>query len=46
MYPSNGYEFYEQFRDQDGNVLSFKTINMVKDWQTIKGDLAEVFPDP
>jgi len=43
MYPSNGYEFYEQYRDSDGNILSFKTVNLAKDWQHIETDLAEIF---
>jgi len=43
MYPSNGYEFYEQYYDKNGDILSFKTINLAKDWKEIEADLAEIF---
>jgi len=43
MYPSNGYEFYEQYRTGDGNILSFKTVNLAKDWKYIEADLADIF---
>lgn len=45
MYPSNHYEFDEQFHDEDGNILAFKTINLEKNWESIKNDLAEIFID-
>src|SRR5699024_2008127 len=45
MYPSNGYEFYEQYQDSDGDILSFKTVNLAKSWRYIEADLAEIFVD-
>lgn len=45
MYPSNHYEFYDQFHDEDGNILAFKMINLEKNWESIKNNLAEVFID-
>jgi 5-methylcytosine-specific restriction enzyme subunit McrC len=43
MYPSNNYDFYEQFIDENNNILSFKTINLAKDWSEIRKDLDEIF---
>lgn len=45
LYPSNHYEFYDRFHDEDGNILAFKTINLAKNWQSIKNDLTEIFTD-
>src|SRR5699024_11116223 len=43
LYPSNPYEFYDQFCDEEDNIIAFKTINLGKDWSSIEEDLAEIF---
>lgn len=46
FYPSNGYDFFEQFKLEDGNIISFKTVNMSETWSRVKNDLDEIFDEP
>lgn len=43
IYPSNGYDFYEQYKMKDGSIIAFKTINLAKQWHEIEADLAAIF---
>lgn len=43
LYPSNPYEFDDQFLDEHNDILAFKTVNLGKDWYFIEEDLSSVF---
>ncbi|CAM3303091.1 5-methylcytosine restriction system specificity protein McrC [Nosocomiicoccus ampullae] len=45
LYPSNGYDFFEQFILEDGKIISFKTVNLSESWTRVKNDLDEIFWD-
>lgn len=43
VYPSNGYDFYQQYKEPDGSIIAFKTINLAEDWQKVEQDLTDIF---